>query len=258
MSQAFANVPQITCYYHRYDCADLDAGKIKPEAFDIVSEFVFRLNGIRNSIWTRNPWWIYIFAFCFIVSFIIVCFFHKNILFVIPLVFLCLFVLCAIVVCIYDSKVESRVCGLIQEYRVKLASHYIVVDRAATTVKTPNGTYEFKDLNMVRNSIKLIPIEQAFMMHAQDVMTGEDAFNQQEKVVLYEPKNNDMPIYKSDLNKTGELSGYDINQDESYNVEGSHSYHADRSDSYKMDEEEPKKFNKFTEESGDDIAYKFN
>lgn len=208
MATVLIDTPQIVMSGQKFICKALGTGRIKTEAVHDVTEFVQKLNQIRNSLIDRYPMAIYIFALGFIVSFVAAGFAHKNKLFIIPLVFLVLFVISSMIVCFRDAKIKHTTQRIIEEYRIKLAPHYVVMDRSLGHVVTPYGRYEFREAALLRNSIKLVPIEQAFRImapqpFAQSPVQGIDPYFQQEQVALYEQAqiNREIPIYQLNIDK---------------------------------------------------------
>ena len=204
MQTPFVYPAKIIKVKNKYECYDLDAGQIKPEAETDVREFIVKLNDAGKGFWTRNPAWVYVFALCFILSFIVVGFMRSSYLYIIPLVFLVLFITTAIISCIKDNEHHKRLHRIKEEYRTKLAPHYILVDKNNGYIVTPDGRFNCNDTNMHINTIRLVPVEYMERFHA--IMTAvpqRNPYFEQEQVALYEQAqmNKEIPIYHLDINK---------------------------------------------------------
>ena len=123
------NTIKITYKRKEFHCHDLNTpGRVIPAAVPIIKDFLKELNKLPKKYCTTFPWYIFVFLFLWLVSFIIVMFSGLFFLIFIPCLFVIGFLVGMTIGLCHMTKFTNKVRRETENFKVRLRSYYTITD----------------------------------------------------------------------------------------------------------------------------------
>ena len=204
-------IPTIKKHKGKFTCKHLEEGVVKPEAEPLVVELVHALNETRSCCPLLHRSWPYVvLGILFIISIVIMFFIHGSyFLLAIPLAILLTMLVGSVVSYSMTYKRNKTILLITEEYRAKLAQHYILVDNYNIRAyeyyhRVYNAYYDHGYM------IKLVPLE--LLNQRVEFNNADINFRQEQQALLEQAQlNREIPIY--DVNQP-ELRRYETDEED--------------------------------------------